>query len=335
MIRWSPVFMCCLILLVATASIAHAAAFEEVEADILDAWSKVRTLKADLALETMIEEESTMTATGDVTMLVVGDAAKYRQRITMKIEGPMALDMTMDSVYDGQELYIVNEVLGQKTLLKTQPGAGEDIPPPGGKILLDRVKEDFTVSVGEDRKVGAARCYVLECVPKNPAEGIARLLVFMNKKTGVAAGMEIYPEVGAPIMVRYTNVRINSDVDPAQFVFTAPEGVAIAEETPAAAPVAEQQETPPAAPVEEPEEAPPAAAPVEETDQAPPAAAPVEEPEEAPPAAAPSVDKTEGVVVVEEPEEAPPRTENRLRLRGDQLFESEGEDAVDLDAGNW
>lgn len=258
---------------------AHAASFEETEAAILKTWSKVKTLTADVTLETTVKDGGAMSASGNIAMLMEGDVVKYREQFIMHVAEPTPVEMKMDCIFDGQDLYVLSEVADQKTVLKTQPGAGDDIPPPGGKVLLDQVKADFTVEDGEQQRIHGKNCYVLECTPKDATEGVSHMRLFMDRETGVAVRIEITPETGEPIIVRYSNVRLNRDLDPAQFVFQAPEGV--------------------------------------------------------PPLEAPPTETAPEAEAVPKLEVSTPSSEGKLQLRGDALFESEGEEdlGVRLDDG--
>ncbi len=362
-----------------------ATTFEETEAAILKTWSNVKTLTADVALETSAEDGGATSATGSIVMLVEAHVVKYREQLTMRVAEPAPIEMAMDCIFDGQDLYVINEVSGQTTVLKTQPGAGDDIPPPGGKVLLDQVKADFTVTVGEQQRVHGKNCHVLECTPKDTTEGISHLRLFIDRETGVAVRMEITPQTGDPIIVRYSNVRLNRDVNPGQFVFHAPEGVPLLEARPAgtapepapqpeaAAPPAEaapepapqpEAAAPPAEAAPEtapqPEAAAPPAEAAPETAPQPEAAAPPAEaaPETAPQpeAAAPPAEAAPIAETTPEPQATLPPAEevleleatapvaeadsesalsgpssgNRLQLRGDALFESEGEEDLDI-----
>ncbi|MBP8129560.1 MAG: outer membrane lipoprotein carrier protein LolA [Candidatus Hydrogenedentes bacterium] len=287
-----------------------AATFEETEAAILKTWSNVKTLTADVALETSAKDGGATSATGSIVMLVEAHVVKYREQLTMRVAEPAPIEMAMDCIFDGQDLYVINEVSGETTVLKTQPGAGDDIPPPGGKVLLDQVKADFTVTVGEQQRVHGKNCHVLECTPKDTTEGVSHLRLFIDRETGVAVRMEITPQTGDPIIVRYSNVRLNRDVNPAQFVFHAPEGVPLLEARPAGTvpETAPQPEAtaPPAEAAPEPAPQPEAAAPPAEA-----APEPAPQPEAAAPPAEAAPEPAPQPEAAAPPAEAAPETAPR------------------------
>lgn len=216
--------------------VARAASAEEVEAQILEAWGKLKSLTATISLEAELDAETKMASTGDYAMLAEGDTVKYEQNMKMTVTGPSSIEMSMHVVFDGKDLYVVNEAMGEKTAIKTTPGTGEDFPPPGGKLLFDMLKQEGTLKALDPAEADGVKCLVLECAPKED-NGVDRMLLFFDQETGVARRMELHAEgQEKPVIIRYTNIELNPKLDPARFIFKAPDGVEVIDGTVAPAP---------------------------------------------------------------------------------------------------
>ena len=219
--------------------LAGAATLEETEAKILEAFAKVKSMTADIAMELPQDPQmplGKMSIAGTLTLVVEGDAAKYAQDLTMSMEAEgQKQEMKMDMLYDGEFLYTVNEAMGQKNATKARAGKNQDFPPPGSKMLLEFLKEDFNLSLADDKEIDGTSCYVLEGAPKSSDTGMKKLIVYIGKEDGVPRQMDIYQDgLDKPALMRYSNIKLNPEVSKDKFVFKAPEGVEVTDLTQAA-----------------------------------------------------------------------------------------------------
>lgn len=262
----------------ALAPAAFALNADELEAKVLETWQRQKSVTADLRVEAEMMGVS-VTGTGKLAVLNEGESGKYTQRFVLELPPPLSVQATMDVLYDGHSVFLVREILGEKEAFKLNPGLAESAPPPGGKLLFDLVKAAYTLDAGEDTAVEKRPAYVLRCTPKDAAAADPMTIAF-DKETGLAVKVEISPkDAEKPVVVWYTNVAVNTELDPASFVFTLADGTQLQDKTQSAAakPAKPEQPAPPSPPITE-------AAPVEPQPAAEAPPAPADAPSEVAPA---------------------------------------------------
>lgn len=212
--------------------LAPAATLEEIEAKVIEAFSKVKSMTADTSMAIPPDPQmpdANMNISGHIELLVDGDVSKFAQNLAMKMEmGGQTQEMKMEMLCDGEFMYTINEGMGQKTATKTKIGDDESFPPPGSKMLLAFLKKQFTLEPQEDKDIDGQSCYVLQGLPNDESPGMNKLLVYFSKESGLPLQMDMYQgENEKPAVMRYTNVKINPEISADKFVFKAPDGVEV------------------------------------------------------------------------------------------------------------
>ncbi|HNR31221.1 MAG TPA: hypothetical protein PKI11_10050 [Candidatus Hydrogenedentes bacterium] len=242
-------------------ALALAATLEETEAKILEAFAKVKTMTADIVMDVPADSEAQgpqVSAGGNLAYLADGEITKFTQELAMKMELPDGLrEMTLKMVCDGESLYVLTHSGDEQRAVKSRIEDILDFPPPGGKLLLQALKRDFAkLDALENREADGKACYVIQGSLDESGAAANKLLVYFDKETGAPVQMVMQPEEGAkPATLRYENIRINPEIDPARFVFVAPDGVEVIDTTQAPPPPTIEMNVEPA-PVEETPDAP-------------------------------------------------------------------------------
>lgn len=242
-----PVTLAVALLLPLTlAPTALALSADELEANLLETWQRQKSITADLRIEAEMMGIA-VTGTGKLAVLNEGEASKYTQHFVLELPAPLSVQATMDVLYDGQFIYLVREMLGEKEAFKLAPGLAESAPPPGGKLLFDLVKAQYTLAAGDDAAVGKRPVYTLRCEPKD-ANAADPMTIAFDKETGLALKIEIQPkDAEKPVVITYAGIATNAELSPASFVFTLAHGTQLQDKTQPGPPETPKSEEPSAA----------------------------------------------------------------------------------------
>lgn len=226
---------------------AGAQTLEEVQQELNAAFAKVNSLTADLAMSMTMGPGMSMTGNGAMALLREGEVVKYVQDMTMSIQGPMSMETRTTTLFDGQAAYVTTDAMGQRQVHKSQAGADDGFPPPGGELLWEMLGESFELTLGEPAEVDGHACHVIVAKPKEEEVGFAEMRLHFDKALGISRKMEGRGDVQTTLT--YSNVVLNPEIDPAKFVYVAEEGVEVMDMDAMMQPPAEEAaETPEEAP---------------------------------------------------------------------------------------
>ena len=242
--------MMAMVLIMAWAPAAPALDLAGIETKIGEVWAQHHFLSADLRIDAEIMGVA-VTGSGTLSVIIEGGAAKYTQHFVLELPEPLSVQAIMDVLYDGQNVYLVREMLGEKEAFKLDPSLSESAPPPGGPLLFNLLKKDHNLEALEDAVVHKRPAYVVRCTPREGAAPDSQpTTVFFDKETGLALKIEIQPKEGAkPVVIACENIDPARELNPASFVFTLADGTQLVDRSQApAAPANEPAaaETPPA-----------------------------------------------------------------------------------------
>jgi len=211
------------------------ATIEEVEAQIKEAYGKLKTYSATVKSETNIKQPGhnmSMSMSGQFeAMNVEGGKNKYRLegKSKMKMEGmeeqPGMGEQEILIVCDGEFTYQMQTMMGMKNAVKTKADA-DAIP-----WAQQRDEYDFTVKA--DEKVDGQDCWAVEAKAKSAdAAGLSRMEFFVRKDTGTMVKQVAFDGEGNPVnTTTFTDVKVNPDVSADRFKWEAPEGVTVMDRT--------------------------------------------------------------------------------------------------------
>ena len=203
---------------------------DEVKASLTKAFSQVQTVKADVVMNMSMGPGMVMKATGTTAMQREGDVVKFRQETRIEMVGaPAGLtgDNTSLSLFDGENMYLITDMMGRKTAIKSAPDEDNAMPAPAGEALWKSLEENYTLSLGGEEKVGTDPCYVIKGEPKDPKVAGPSTYYF-DKKMGVLRRIEMkVPDMPGMSTINYTNYELNTELDSDLFVFKAEEGMQV------------------------------------------------------------------------------------------------------------
>lgn len=197
----------------------------EVEGKVLEAWAGVTSITAALVLETTVLDLP-MLGAGDAAVLKADGKEFYRQSIQLDFPPPMGVQGSIRSVYDGESLFVVNELMGRAEAFKSRPGLNEAPPPPSPVLLLNAVKAAFDLEAAEYGEVDGRAAWWLEGPRREQVERVERIRLAFDRETGFPLQITMHtPGTPEPVVISYTGLAVDAELDPADFVFAPPEGV--------------------------------------------------------------------------------------------------------------
>jgi outer membrane lipoprotein-sorting protein len=165
-----------------------------------------------------------------------GDKSLFRQEMTITVENSMSPGQPMTSnstiICDGEFVYTVQEQGSLKQAFKQNIADTDSAP--GGKMMFENLKKNSNLKLLLDEKINGEEAYVIEVVPKqvNPMGGPTKIKRYIIKKTAVPAKLEMFGPDGKVMMtITMSDVKIDPKIDPSRFVFKAPEGVQVNDQT--------------------------------------------------------------------------------------------------------
>jgi len=175
---------------------------------------------------------ATKTATANFEQQVIDRAGKVVERATgtFAFARPGKFRWAYDKphrqllVGDGQKLWIHDPDLNQVTV-KRMDAAISSTP---AALLAGR--DDIT-ALFTLRDAGAQEgLNWVEAAPKSKDTGFERVRLGLSGKT--LAAMELHDQLGGRTMLRFSDLKANAPVAPAQFTFTPPKGADVMEDAP-------------------------------------------------------------------------------------------------------
>lgn len=202
-----------------------------VEKELSKVWGNLKSLTADLEMEMTMQGLPTKSK-GKVEF--VNHPDKELLRMEMKIEidmGGQTMESTMSTIYDGEFVYLIKEMMGQTIAVKQKPGAISQSP--GGRHMFESLKAQNTLKVLPNEKVDGKDAFVIEATPNSSLPlPVVKLKLFLFKENGVMVKMLGFDSAGKEIVtIRYNDIKINPKIDPDRFVFKAPAGVQVLDMT--------------------------------------------------------------------------------------------------------
>lgn len=212
---------------------AHAEAQESlraVERKIQGAWEAVSTLVATVKMETLMPagaKEVMATGEGRLEYMKAEPRAKYRQRMDLEVPAPLSLKASFEFLFDGEFLYLINEIMDQKTIAKSDaPDFENGALPPGGKELLDALRAKLDLSLQPESEVGGHKTYVIEGKrhKADAADPVQRALFYIDKENGIQRRAEFFTADGKlNTSISYEDFRLNIPVDQSRFIYDGPQ----------------------------------------------------------------------------------------------------------------
>lgn len=229
--RWSAV---CLSVALAFTSGVSAATIEEVEKAVIQAQGRVQSYSAQTETRQDLDlgegNRTKVESKGPMEWLQRDGKVLYR--LVLKgttvttvsgAESKMKSEALM--VCDGDFMYILNDIDGQKSAMKakvdpTQVG--------DAKGMFAAWRKDWEAVVLPDEKHDGQDCYVVQLTPRKKEEGslLARQKCWLRKDIGQLTKMVVFGQHDKPTMTTtMTDIKTGVEFKPEHFKFKLPEGV--------------------------------------------------------------------------------------------------------------
>ena len=205
-----------------------------VEKKIVEAWGKHKSVTAKVTAETRMDMGISVTSgkgTGTFE-LVRRDGKLYARtelasKFVRKIgDEEQKLDQSMLIIVDGEFGYTYSEFAGQKTARKMQISPKMTGDP---KALFEFLRKSHDVKLMPEQTIDDRKTYVIEASPKAGAVIPQRKTIYhFRQDIGLMVKVVAHDDAGKPMTtMTYSDIKLNLDINPARFVFKAPEGVQV------------------------------------------------------------------------------------------------------------
>ncbi len=198
-----------------------------VEKKLLKEWEKLKSMTAVRDMQMTMQGVLTKSK-GTVEFVNNPDGERFRIEMTTEMSlGGRELTSTSTTIFDGELVHTLSEVMGQKKAFKQKLGALPQSP--AGRQMFKALKEKNDLKVLPREKVDGKAAFVIEAAPKGPtAKRIARMKIFLTKQNGIIVKILGYDDAGTEVMtIVHNNIKVNPQVDESRFVFKAPEDAQI------------------------------------------------------------------------------------------------------------
>jgi len=201
----------------------------DAERRIQDGWNTVSTLTAVVRLESFLphnSEEAVSTGTGQIEYLKVSPEPKYRQQMTITAPPPVDVEAYFEFLFDGEQLYLINEIMGNRTIAMAEKADLQSgALPPGGKPLLDMLRTEFELRALPGAEVDGRTVIVLEGRRRtpDPADPVHTARFYIDRENGIQRRAEFFDAAGAlNTRIRFEDLRLNMPIPADRFVYTGP-----------------------------------------------------------------------------------------------------------------
>ena len=178
-------------------------------------------------------------SSGKLEMLKEKGKMKYRLNQQISVLNPDGTPQSTNrsvTLYDGERTYVINDVAGSKSVMILSPEVEAGRIPLDARALLARLQELGEVMLLDDQEIDGVSTYVFEGSPprNNAAEtsGAAKMRVYVDKATGIPSRWVLLNAKGDTVAEgHYTDIELNPELNPAQFVFELPVGATVIDMT--------------------------------------------------------------------------------------------------------
>lgn len=195
---------------------------ESVEATIVQKWSNIRTMSATMTMKMNMGMPDPIRSTGTFEYLYENDREKKRMQMSFDTKGAgQTGPISQTVIFDGEFAWTIRVAMGQTLIAKQRPDAMEGTP--GGRGTFEQLRKTRTMKLLPSEMVDGTDAFVIESTVKKGSEsGIRQYKFYFAKDTGVLFEAIGFDDDGKPVTaIRFSNVKINPQLDPGRFTFTA------------------------------------------------------------------------------------------------------------------
>ena len=207
-----------------------------VVAKLDKAWKQQKSITAKMDIKTHIEM-GPMSVDGNGTgtfELLNKDGKQYvRVEIENKLvqkNGDKQATMVQKQmlVVDGKYAYRFQQMGERKMAVKSDV---DEAIVGGPKAMLDDYAKQHDLKVLPSQTIDGAKTCVIEATPKQSDRKNKAVLYFQEKSGVLVKMVQFGPDEKPMTTVSYHDIKLGADIDPSRFVFKAPEGVEVVDQT--------------------------------------------------------------------------------------------------------
>ena len=213
---------------------------DAAEKEISQKWKNVKSMSAKMTMDSEMKQggmemKSNMTAA--VAYLRQGDKLLSRLEGEMDMVQKMGetehkMNMPILAICDGELTHTLMERMGQKMCVKSKA----EPQSLAGDALFKALHEKQNLTLAPDEEVDGQKCWVIQATPleqaaTQPGEP-AKTVYYFRQKDGATAQILGYDAEGnKTTTAKFTEIKFDEKLDPANFEFKAPEGVQVMDMT--------------------------------------------------------------------------------------------------------
>lgn len=210
---------------------------ETVEKKLVEAFRKHKSVTAKVTMTSRMEMPGMlmeMDGQGTLEMARRDDKSLVRMELKTTMNNKVGEEVTkMEqqtlTVVDGEAAYVLTDMMGQKTAMKSKidPQMGGD-----PQALFANLRKDHTLKLLPEETLEGRKMYVIEGTPKEkPEVGPAKQVYYFDQDSGFMAKFVMFNADGKPMTtMAYTDLKFDVSIDPDHFKFKAPPGVQVMEQ---------------------------------------------------------------------------------------------------------
>jgi outer membrane lipoprotein-sorting protein len=211
---------------------------EKVEKKLAEGWKKHKSMTAKFTMVTKMEQPGfamESTSKGTQETMRKGEQLLFHTEMTtttvQKVgDQESKSESKMTVVCDGTHTYTLSEMMGQKTAVKSKVNP-QSVGDP--EATFEFLRKDYTLKLLPEETVEGRKTFVIEATPKQTQPmGPGKSVYFFLQDEGALVKMVASDQAGKPMTtMTYSDIKFDVKIDPQRFVFKAPEGVQVMDQT--------------------------------------------------------------------------------------------------------
>ncbi len=209
-----------------------------VEKKVIDSWMKHKSMTGKFTMVSHTEMSGMVIdgkAEGTFEIMRKGDKYFARQEMTNVMtqksgDQETKMEQQMLSIVDGEHAYMLNDMGGQKMATKSKIDPKMTGDP---KATFEWLREDHELKLLPEETIEGEKAYAIEAKPKEKTPiGPTKYIYYFQQSNGFMVKMVAYgPDDKPQTTMTHTDIKLDVDINPDRFVFKAPPGVQVIDQT--------------------------------------------------------------------------------------------------------
>lgn len=224
--------MIAMVAVLAMAWPATAETLESVEKRLVEAFSKHKSVVADMTVQMVTGGTMEGELLGKFEYVNTDGKERTRQDLIMQMQiGGQTATQEMQSLFDGKYHYSFMEMGGQQIVRKQMRDSLQGRI--GGKSMFEGMRKEYKIELLPKAVVDGKETVVIQTTRLRPdPQTPYKFKLFFNEKLGVIVRLRGENDTGQAIMTgTFTNVKIGVKLDPKRFEFVLPENAQLIDMT--------------------------------------------------------------------------------------------------------